>query len=76
LKTCDNTGDCRLEYACVLPADITVNGEFDPNLPVEERVARIIDLDAYKAEAKICVALSPGSPQPEALMQTELDGGL
>jgi hypothetical protein len=43
---------------------------------VDERVARIIDLDAYKAEAKICVALSPGSPEPEALTQTELDGGL
>ena len=76
MKTCDNTGDCRFEYSCVLPANLTMNGEFDPELPVDERVARIIDLDAYKAEAKICVALSPGSPEPDALTQTELDGGL
>jgi hypothetical protein len=53
-----------------------MDGDFDPNLPTDERVARIIDLEAYKAEAKICVALSPGSPQPDALIQTELDGGL
>jgi hypothetical protein len=76
MKTCDNTGSCRFEYACVLPAQITTNGEFDPNLPADERVARIIDLDAYKAEAKICVALAPGSPQPDALIRTELDAGL
>ena len=53
-----------------------MNGDFDPNLPADERVARIVDLDSDKAEAKICVALSPGSPQPESLTQTELDGGL
>jgi len=76
MKTCDNTGNCRLEYSCVLPNQITANGEFDPELPADERVARIIDLEAFKAEAKICVALSPGSNQPEALTQSELDGGL
>ena len=53
-----------------------MSGDFDPDLRAEDRVARIIDLDAYKAEAKICVALSPGSPLPDALIQTELDGGL
>ena len=57
MKTCDNTGDCRFEYACVLPSEITMSAEFDPNLPADERVARIIDLDSYKAEAKLCVAL-------------------
>jgi len=76
MKTCDNTGDCRLEYTCVLPADITTSGEFDPNLPVDERVARIIDLEAYKAEAKICVALTQEGVEPDPPMQTELDGGL
>jgi len=76
MKTCNNTGDCRFEYACVFPNQITMNGEFDPDLSVDERVARIIDLDAYKAEAKLCVALSPESPQPDALTQMELDGGL
>jgi hypothetical protein len=74
MKTCNNTGDCRFEYTCVFPNQITMSGEFDPDLPVEDQVARIIDLDAYKAEAKICAALSPGSAQPDA--QTELDGGL
>jgi hypothetical protein len=76
MKTCDNTGDCRLEYTCVLPADITTSGELDPNLPVDERVARIIDLEAYKAEAKICVALTQESVEPDPPTQTELDGGL
>jgi hypothetical protein len=76
MKTCDNTGNCRLEYSCVLPNQITTTGGFDPNLPADERVARIIDLDAYKAEAKICVALTPGSDQPDALTQPGFDGGL
>ena len=76
MKTCDNTGDCRFEYACVLPSEITMSGEFDPNLPADERVARIIDLDSYKAEAKLCVALSPGSSQPDSVTLPEFDAGL
>jgi len=76
MKICNDAGDCRLEYSCVLPSQITMDGEFDLELPANERVARIIDLEASKAEAKICVALSPGSDQPEALTQWELDGGL
>jgi len=66
MKTCDDTSNCRFDYTCVLPNQITMTGEFDPDLPSEDRVARIIDLDAYKAEAKICVALLP----------LEIDGGL
>ncbi len=77
MKTCSSTGQCdRLEYACVFPNNITMTGEFDPDLPADERVARIIDLDAFRAEAKICVALTPGSAQPEALTETGFDGGL
>lgn len=59
MKTCDNDGDCRGQYSCVFPNQITRDGEFDADLSADERVARIIDLDAYKAEAKICVALTP-----------------
>ena len=70
MKTCDNTGNCgRLEYSCVFPNQITTTGELNLELPAEERVARIIDLDAFKAEAKICVALSSDPFQPD------LDGG-
>ncbi|MBW1832467.1 MAG: hypothetical protein JRJ10_12350 [Deltaproteobacteria bacterium] len=78
MKTCGNTGDCgRIEYSCVLPNDITTTGEFDPNLPADERVARIIDLDSSRAESRICVALTPGSAQPDALTQPAgFDGGL
>ena len=62
MKTCDTTSNCaRIEYSCVFPENITQSGAFSETvLPVEERVARIIDLDLYKAEAKICVALSDG----------------
>lgn len=76
MKTCNDSGDCRFDYSCVLPSQITMTGDYDPDLPAEDRVARIIDLDAYKAEAKICVALSPGSPVPESLVQSDFDGGL
>jgi hypothetical protein len=76
MKTCDNSSWCRIEYSCVLPANITTTGAFDPELPQDERVARIIDLDSYKAEAKICVALTPGSPLPEASIEPGFDGGL
>jgi len=76
MKTCNDTGNCRFDYACVLPSQITMSGDYDPNLPADERVARIIDLDADTADDKICVALSPDSPQPDALTQAELDGGL
>jgi hypothetical protein len=75
MKTCDDTGNCRVEYSCVFPDQITMSGGFAPEVPVDERVARIIDLESDKAEAKICVALSPGS-NPDALTQSELDAGL
>jgi hypothetical protein len=76
MKTCDNDGSCdRREYSCVFPQNITQSGGFSEDvLPVDERVARIIDLNLYKAEAKICVALAPdpeldaGMPEPEAGM--------
>ena len=60
MKTCDDGVGCRLEYSCVFPDQITENGGLAPeSLPEEERVARIIDLDRFKAEARICVALEP-----------------
>jgi hypothetical protein len=53
-----------------------MTGGFDPDLPADERVSRIIDLDSGRAQAKICVALTPGSDQPDALTQPGFDGGL
>ncbi len=75
MKTCDNTGNCRLEYSCVFPDEITTSGELDPEVPVEDRVARIIDLESRKAEAKICVALVSAS-NPDDPAQPDLDAGL
>ncbi len=76
MKTCDNDESCgRREYSCVFPANITQSGDLSADvLPVDERVARIIDLNLYKAEAKICVALATdpeldaGTQEPEAGM--------
>jgi len=76
MKTCDNTPDCRREYSCVLPANITQSGDIGENLPIEERVARIIDLDIFKAEAKICVALAPGVTVDSLESEPELDAGM
>ena len=69
MKTCDNDGNCRAEYSCVLPSDITQGGGFDPNQPQTEQVARIIDLEGNRASAKICVALEP-------VAESEADGGI
>jgi hypothetical protein len=79
MKTCNNSGNCRTEYSCVLPEQITMTGGFDANLPQDERIARIIDLNANQTEAKICVALAPGVNPDEttgAAPEAELDGGL
>jgi len=79
MKTCNNSGNCRTEYSCVFPGQITMTGGFDPNLPQDERIARIIDLNASQAEAKICVALAPGvnlDATTEVTWAPELDGGL
>ncbi|HET6415071.1 MAG TPA: hypothetical protein VFG22_02155 [Polyangiales bacterium] len=56
-----------------------MTGGFDANVPQDERIARIIDLSANQAEAKICVALAPGVNPDEttgAPPEPELDGGL
>jgi hypothetical protein len=73
MKTCNNDGNCRSEYSCVLPAEINMNGEFEPNLPEDERVARIIDLEGAKTQSQICVALTPISSSAGTLAT---DGGL
>lgn len=73
MKTCNNDGNCRSEYSCVFPEEINMNGEFEPDLPEAERVARIIDLQGSRTESQICVALTP-APTPDAAFG--LDGGL
>jgi hypothetical protein len=73
MKTCNDDRNCRSEYSCVLPAEINMNGQFEPNLPEDERVARIIDLEGSKAQSQICVALTPTSGSADAFAT---DGGL
>lgn len=65
MKTCDNDGWCRNEYWCVLPSEINQQGEYEADIAPEDRVARIIDLNQFRATAKICTALS-SVPPPEA----------
>jgi len=64
MKTCGPGTSCRRgEYSCVFPENITQSGGLSPTaLPVEERVARIIDLNRFRAEAQICVALTEDAP--------------
>jgi hypothetical protein len=64
MKTCDDDGWCRNEYWCVFPSEIDQQGEWAADLAPDERSARIIDLNQFKATAKICVALS-AEPPPE-----------
>jgi hypothetical protein len=76
MKTCGNNGDCRTEYSCVLPSTITQSGRWDPNLPLEDRAARIIDLEGNRADSKICVALTPGVIPDVPGLAPELDAGM
>ena len=74
MKTCDPTTSCnRGGYRCVSPENITQSGGFSETaLPEEERVARIIDLDLFRAEAQICVAVTEDAPASEP----ETDAGM
>lgn len=66
MKTCNSNGDCRRDYSCVLPIQITMNGGFDPDgVDEDDRVARIIDLEGNPVDERICVALTPGEPEPQ-----------
>ncbi len=62
MKGCDGDGRCRAEYSCVLPENINQDGEWQAEVPPEERVARVIDLDQVRATGKICVALTAEPP--------------
>ncbi len=77
MKTCGSNANCgRSEYSCAFPSGITRDGKYDPSLPLDERVARIVDLNRTRAESKICVALDPGV-NPEALESVvEVDAGM
>jgi len=74
MKTCDDDGWCRSEYWCVFPSNINQEGEWEANLPQDERVARIIDLNQFKATAKICTALSAVPPSEEEREQLRETG--
>ena len=58
-------GIAGFEYSCVLPDKITMNGEFDPTSPADERVARIIDLNEFQADGQDLRGSSPESPEPD-----------
>lgn len=66
MQGCADDGICRAEYSCVLPENINMDGEWQANVPVDERIARVIDLDPTRARGKICVALST-EPPPESV---------
>ena len=85
MKTCDNDSWCRGQYWCVFPDEINAEGEWESNLPLDERAARIIDLNQFRATAKICTALSepPPSEQERAAAReatapfvSDFDGGI
>lgn len=73
MKTCSSDGNCRSQYSCVVPNQITASGGVNP--AGGEKVARIIDLDSAQTDAKICVALYPNAVVPSS-EQFEPDGGL
>jgi hypothetical protein len=60
MQTCSGDGSCRAEYSCVFPANINMEGEWQADVPLDERIARIIDLNQTSASAKICTALAGG----------------
>lgn len=62
MKTCDSDSWCRREYYCVFPNEINMEGEWEADIPADERVARITDLNEFRATAKICTALSEIPP--------------
>ncbi len=66
MKTCDTDSWCRRDYYCVFPDQIDMQGEWEADLDAVERVARIIDLNEFRATAKICTALS-AVPPPESV---------
>jgi len=66
MKTCSEDSSCRRDYYCVLPANIDMDGVWQAEVPVDERLARIIDFEERKATGKICVALSE-PPPPESV---------
>lgn len=89
MKTCDADSWCRGQYWCVFPDEINLDGKWEANLPPEERVARIVDLNQFRATAKICAALTvdpavdPGVTEQEraaaregTAAASEFDGGM
>jgi hypothetical protein len=63
MQSCSRDSSCRRDYSCVLPANINMGGEWQADVPADERIARVIDLNETRATGKICVALS--SPPPD-----------
>ena len=81
MQGCSGDNICRAEYSCVLPANINQDGEWQADVPPDERIARVIDLDQTRAAGKICVALTGNTPpESDRNAQTEaslvFDGGV
>ncbi|MGB5811478.1 MAG: hypothetical protein WBG86_13150 [Polyangiales bacterium] len=79
MRGCRENSGCRDRggYSCVAPSRITANGESladtcRDNVPTDEQIARVIDLDAERSLASICTAVTEiaptcpdGEPPPE-----------
>ena len=81
MQTCGGDGNCRNDYYCVLPSNINMAGEWEAEVPTDERVARIIDLSENLTTSKICTALSQPPEESEAerngtLQTVAQDGGV
>ncbi|MEM8607508.1 MAG: hypothetical protein AAGF92_10395 [Myxococcota bacterium] len=68
MRGCSNDGNCRTGagYLCVQPSEITLdgerNGDLCPPLPVDEQLARVIDLESERSLSSICAAVDEGAP--------------
>ncbi len=61
MQGCSDDGRCRSGYLCASSSEITRQGTRVPagqEVPVNQRAARIIDLQGSKAAGKICAALT------------------
>lgn len=66
MKACTSDGNCRTGsgYLCVLPSEITLDGERLPDncppIPVDQQLARVIDLESDRSISAVCAAVQQG----------------
>ena len=68
MRACGSDNNCRTGtgYLCVLPSEITQDGErlgdLCPAIPVDEQLARVIDLESERSLSAVCAAVTQGPP--------------